>query len=122
MNANLETHGFSLTRAIAAHVHTRLDESLGRYADDIVSVDVFLRDTNGPKGGDDKTALFRVRLRDGQAVTIASVHADVYAATRISARRARRAVGRALKKSQRLARRELRLLRQTQQLPLPDPV
>ena len=57
MNVKLQTQGFALTPGIGSRVHERVDKALDRYSEDIVSVDVFLKDVNGPKGGDELNLL-----------------------------------------------------------------
>ena len=54
MNVNIQTQGFALTPSIGSRVHERINSALDRYGQDVVSIDVFLRDINGPKGGEDK--------------------------------------------------------------------
>ena len=114
MNMTIQALGFAMTPAIESHARTRVEAAVGRYQASVRSVDVYLRDTNGPKGGEDKSALFLVRLRNGPTVGIESVHADLYAAIRVSAGRTRRAIKRTLKKHRRLAKARLRALRHQQ--------
>jgi ribosome-associated translation inhibitor RaiA len=104
MNLNIEVQGFSLTRAIAARVRRRANTSLGRYYGEITAIGVFLKDLNGPKGGEDKSALVRVRLRHRPEVVIESVGDDLYAAIDQSMSRARRAVKRSLGRNRQLLR------------------
>ena len=107
MNVNIQTQGFEITPPIAARVHEKVNATLGRYADEIVAVDVFLRVLNGPKGGEDKQAGIRVQLRHLAPITVISVDDDLYKAIVRSARRTRRAVRRSSSKFRRIRRRGL---------------
>ena len=111
MNVTVAAQGFPLTAAIDAHTRNRLAQALRHYRDSMVSVSAYLRDVNGPKGGIDKEVFVGILLRNGHVISIETVHTDLYAAILRSARRAKRAVRRALDKDRRLARRELRKLR-----------
>lgn len=108
MNIVTSTQGFDPGDAIRAHVPDRLQLTLGRFDGEILAADVFLRDLNGPKGGRDKHALVRLRLRRGGLITAESTRSDLYAAIATAARRARRGVKRVLKKAQRLEKRRAR--------------
>ena len=111
MNIRIQTQGFTLTPAIAAWTHDRLSRSLQRFSEDITSIDVYLKDINGPKGGEDKQALVRVQLRSGPPVFVETPHTDMYAAIDRSSRRVQRTVRRLLKKKLRLARGDTRSVR-----------
>ena len=104
LTISVRAQGFSLTPAMDIYARARLDRGLRKFLPAVMSAEVFLRDTNGPKGGDDKTALCVVRLRHGAVVTVESVHNDLYAAIRHSCRRAARSVRRTLGKHRRFSR------------------
>lgn len=104
MNIRINSQGFSLTTAIANNVHERLSRAFQRFADDIVAVDVYLKDINGPRGGADKQASVRVKLRNQITVFVDSVRDNLYAAIGDASRRAKRAVKRSIKKENFAAR------------------
>lgn len=104
------TQGFELSSAIDAFVQTEVEAMLERFSDEIVSVDVFMKDTNGPKGGIDKQVLMRIQMRGRQQITLQTIGDDLYAAVKLSAKRARRAVRRNLRKARRFNRLSLRRL------------
>jgi len=112
MNIQLQTQGFDLTDAISVHVHRQMNLNLVNFESHIVSVDVFLSDINGPKGGPDKKALVCIRLDSRSTVAIERTRADLYAAITLVSRQAKRAVRRALNKHRRMEKRALRELRQ----------
>ena len=100
MEIRVSAHGLRLEAATDAFVRKQARSALQRFEDQVVMVDVFLKDINGPKGGIDKQALFRVRLRNRQVVTIETTRAHLRAAVVVSARTSKRAVRRSLEKSQ----------------------
>ena len=107
MNVNVQTQGFDLTPAIGSRVHGQVNNALRRYAKDIVSVDVFLRDINGPKGGPDKQAGIRLQIRHLAPITVISTHADLYRAIDLSIRRSARSARRSISRFRRIRRRGL---------------
>ena len=110
MNIAVRVQGFERTNAIDAFVRDEIHSTMERFSDEIFSVDVFMKDTNGPKGGIDKQVLLRIRLRSGRQLTLATTRADLYAAIGVTVRRAKRAVRRSLRKGRRVERLSLRTL------------
>ena len=108
MNITSRAQGFELSSAIDTFVRDEAQSALGRFAEDIISVDVFMKDTNGPKGGADKQVLMRVQLRGRQQITLQTTREDLYAAIRISVKRSKRAVRRNLRKAGRFEKLSLR--------------
>jgi ribosome hibernation promoting factor len=112
MRVHLQTQGFELTSAIDAHVRRQLGRHLAGSEDNIIAVDVFLSDINGPKGGIDKKALVCVQLASRLAVSFEAIHSDLYRAVTVASRKARHSVKRTLRRQKRLEKRELRQMRQ----------
>ncbi len=110
MNITARAQGFDLSQSIDAFVREELRLALQRFSGDILSVDVFLKDTNGPKGGVDKQVLVRIRLRNGQLLAMSTTREDLYAAIKVAVKRSKRVVRRTLRKSRRIERRRLRNL------------
>lgn len=108
MNINVQAQDFETTQAIDSFVRRQLSGALARLDTDVVAIDVYLKDTNGPRGGRDKLALIRVRLRNRQLVTIESLHDDLYAAISNGVKRTKRAVRRHARKTRRIERQPLR--------------
>lgn len=102
--------GFELSSAIDTFVRDQLSTALGRFSEEVGSVDVFLADVNGPKGGIDKQVLVRVQIRGRRQITLQTTNTNLYAAIRISAKRAKRAVRRSLRKAGRFNKVSLRRL------------
>ena len=107
MDITTRTQGFELTDAINQFVTEQVESMLHRIDEDIVAVDVFVKDANGPKGGVDKQALIRVSLRNRQVIALETTHENVYAAIKNGLKRTKRAVRRHLKKSQEIQKQRI---------------
>jgi ribosome-associated translation inhibitor RaiA len=112
LNIHLESQGFETTPAIKEHVLRQLRFNLANFEAHILSVKVFLRDLNGPKGGVDMKALIHIKLETRQSIKVESTRSDLYAAIVIAARQAKRAVRRSLSKHRRMEKLALRQMRQ----------
>ena len=108
MQITIRTQGFELSSAIEAFARNRLYAALQRLSVNVVAIDVFARDTNGPKGGIDKQVLMRVQLPNRQILAVDTVHGNLYAAIEKGAKRTKRAVRRHLRKSRHIERQRLR--------------
>lgn len=108
MNITTRTQDFEMSSAIDQFARNHVHNALRHFSDDILSVDVFMKDTNGPKGGVDKLALLRVQLRNRQAVALESTHESLYGAIKRGSKRIKRAVRRQLRKSRRIDKRRMR--------------
>jgi ribosomal subunit interface protein len=111
MRIQLQTQGFDLTDGIDAHVRKKIKRYLSSMDDEIISVDAFLGDINGPKGGEDKKALIAVHMAGRPAIRFEAIHADLYAAISVAARGAGRTAKRTLRKGKHLKKSKLRELR-----------
>lgn len=107
MNITTRAKDFEITSAIDQFVRDQLRTALQHFSENIIAVDVFMKDANGPKGGVDKQALVRVQLRNRQVLAIETVNENLYAAIRTSTKRTKRTVRRHLRKSQRTKRRRI---------------
>lgn len=110
MNVRVHARGFDITPAIDAHIRKQLSFNLANFASHIVSVDVYMSDVNGPKGGSDKKAVVRVRLMSRLIVTVERTRSDMYATLTLVARQAGRSVRRTLSKHRRMEKLALRQL------------
>ncbi len=78
-------------------VYKRLEFALGRFAGRLGTLNVRLKDLNGPRGGLDKHCQIAVRLeRPRRVIVIEEVDAEPEAAISRAAERASRAVARAV--------------------------
>jgi ribosome-associated translation inhibitor RaiA len=117
MNITTRANDFALTEAIDTFVRNELRSAFQRLDPEIVTIDVSMKDANGPKGGIDKQVLICVRLRNRQQVALDTAHENLYAAIKMGIKRAKRAVGRSVRKSRRVHRQSLRELLDDEPLP-----
>ena len=108
MIISTSSHNIQLTNGVDECVRQSLDAALKHVSHDIISIDVFMQDINGPKGGVDKTVKIRIDLRNRQQVVIESTHQNLVAAIRRGSKRARRAVNRRLGRTNQVIRHKLR--------------
>lgn len=111
MNVNIYSRDFELTSAIEARVLRQVQRHLKPFERDLVSVDAYLSDINGPRGGADKRVLMRTSFPGLPPVSVATEHADLYVAIGRTARRLRRAVKRSSKKTHEVSPRKVHRLR-----------
>jgi ribosome-associated translation inhibitor RaiA len=108
MNISITAQGFDLNTAIDRFVRDALQTGLQHFIEDIISVDVYLKDTNGPKGGIDKQVLLKFQLRSRQQLALTTSRENLYGAIKVSVQRAKRAIRRSLHKARRVERQSLR--------------
>jgi len=108
MNIMTRAQDFKMSTSIDRFVREQLGTALHRFSEDILSVDVFMKDCNGPKGGVDKHALIRVRLRNRQVIALETAHENLYAAVKKGSKQTKRAVRRQLQKSRRIQKQHMR--------------
>jgi putative sigma-54 modulation protein len=92
MRIDIQGMGFPLTAPLLEHTERRLRFALTRISDRIKRVVVRLRDTNGPRGGEDKCCTILVVLEGAPSVVIEDAGADLYAVIDRAAERAGRNV------------------------------
>lgn len=95
---------FSVTDAIRDRVEDRVMKAMNHFHDRIGRVDVILKDTNGPKGGDDKACRIDVSIESLCRLSVEGRHEDLYAAIDDAASRAQHAVEKKLLKMRSLSR------------------
>lgn len=79
MNVNVQSLGFPITAALAAHAGRRLRFALTRHGDRIHRVVVRVGDENGPRGGLDKFCRIQVHLLDAPLAIIKEIGLELYA-------------------------------------------
>ena len=116
MNITTTARDFEMSRAIDSFAREQLDAMLQPFSDSIVSIDVFMKDANGPKGGIDKEVLIRVHLRNRQQIALQATHDNLYAAIKNGVKRIKRAVRRNLRRSRRPGRFSLKDIQNSSRL------
>ncbi|QDU19204.1 HPF/RaiA family ribosome-associated protein [Urbifossiella limnaea] len=108
MRVTIRANAVALTAVGREFAEQRLSSALGRAAGHVRSVNVYVADENGPKGGDDTTCRVAVNLDNGPPVFVRHRAAGLRAAVGGAAERVGQAVARALDRVDR--GRRLRLL------------
>lgn len=81
MHIDIQSRGFSLSRALQSAVEGEAHEYASRSPRSVAGVRIRLFDTNGPRGGSDKVCLVQARLGKRRKSIIAShVDSDLYRA------------------------------------------
>jgi ribosomal subunit interface protein len=113
MNISIQSQSFPLTTALEQRIHRRIASATRRFSRFITTVDVYLEDLNGPKGGEDMSVRILATMQDRQSIVVDATHTDMYKAIDRAGSRARRAIKRSLQKGRRIDRAQLRLLRRS---------
>lgn len=101
MHIAINSNGLLLTESLRAHVHRRLQTSLGWALTRRLAV--WLSDINGPRGGRDKRCKIQISLDHGKTIIIEDTEEDLYAAIDIAAERADRALARELARTRKFS-------------------
>ena len=112
MNIGIHAQDFELTAAIEEFTRDQLGSALSRIGEDVSRIDVYLKDNNGPRGGEDKEVMIRVNMRNRRQVAVSTTNSDLYTALMIGIRRTKRAVRRQTRKSRRFRNQRLKRLLQ----------
>ena len=110
MNIIVRAKGAELDDRSKRFLVDQTESALSRFSDRIVAVDIFVSDENGPKGGNDKTAVFRVRLTNGHVLTTETTRSEYRAAFVAGVKTTKRIVRRSIKKSATLEKVSFRTL------------
>jgi len=94
----VKTRGVDLTVDLLRIVRGSVSAAVGRFADRVAEVFVWIEDTNGPRGGMDTRCRMTLRLNRGGRLTASAIAANEFAAVGHAASRARVQFVRALKK------------------------
>ena len=107
MIISTSSHNILLSGDLDEYVAQTMHNSLDRLSEDILSIDVFMKDVNGPKGGIDKQVVIRIHLRNRRQLVVETLGDNLRSALRRGAKRAKRAVRRSLDKSRRVERQRM---------------
>ncbi len=102
MRTSIQSQSFSVTPAIREWIEKHIQRNLQRYEADVVGVEVYISDLNGPRGGDDIRVVMRASLAGFSPVSVSTEHRDLYVGASRTAKRMRRAVRKTLKKARRI--------------------
>ena len=92
------TRDVALTDDLREVVGRSVSAAIGRFADRLAEVLVWIEDTNGPRGGADTRCRITLQFKQGGRLTVSSVATSEFAAVFRAANRARVRCVRAFKK------------------------
>ena len=98
MQTHIQSHGFSLTKALREYTQKRLGYAVSFAGDHIRRITVKLSDINGPRGGEDKRCHVVVTLQNMPSVIIEDVQSNLYTAIDRAVERAGWAVTRVMRR------------------------
>ena len=101
MQPEMRGVNYELSNGLKDHIERRLRFALGRFAERIDRLSVRLSDVNGPRGGIDKRCRIAVALVPRGVVMVEGSGDDPFALVTEAAKRAGRAVRRALERRRR---------------------
>lgn len=78
MEIKIRNNNLPISHFLTKHIEDNLKVALDRFSSSIKSINVSLKDQNGPKGGNDKTCLVKVSLRQKGEVFITSSSNNLY--------------------------------------------
>jgi ribosome-associated translation inhibitor RaiA len=111
MKIEFHAHGQPLTPGLREHAESSLRRAMRRFAGRVRKVKVYLWDANGPRGGVDKGVRLIVELSRAGEVLVRATDSSPFAALAGAASRARRSVGKELRRRWDRARRGTRRAR-----------
>lgn len=100
----VKTRGVALTGELLRTVQGSVCAAIGRFADRVVAVFVWIEDINGPRGGMDTRCRITLQLTRGGQIAASAVAANGFAAIGHAANRARVRFVRAMNKRRRKRR------------------
>ena len=106
MNLELRYKGITLGQSLHDLIASHVQSALGRFAHRVRGVTVQLTDTNGRRGGIDKSCGIAVRLASGKTIRAVGLNTQVVAAFYFAVDRAAYAVGRELERRRKQAWRQ----------------
>ncbi len=98
MKANIQSRGFTLTKALQSYVELRLNFSIDYASNYIQRIRVTLSDINGPRGGEDKRCQLVLTFAGMPTVVINDIDTNLYVAIDRAVERASNAVARQLER------------------------
>jgi len=80
MKIELHCDGLPANDKLHVHVQRRLGQALGRFRDRVQWARVWLKDVNGPRGGNDKQCLVQLRLKGASDIILREREVDAQSA------------------------------------------
>ncbi len=101
MKVNLRGVHLELSEGLKVHVQKHLVDPIQHFYDsEAAEIEIHLRDTNGPKGGQDMECSVTVRVPHSQSIHVTEVSDDIYKSIDLVRDRVERAAKRSLERTQ----------------------
>ncbi len=107
MNINIHAPNIHLDASEQGKVRDQIKRALSGFADRVRAIDVYIKDVNGPRGGNDKSVVIHVRLTGRTVLASSSLKSKLLAASAAAANKIRRRVKSALRRQRRFERQSL---------------
>lgn len=104
MRTEIQSSDLALTPGLRRYIKRRLGYALGRHGDQLQQVSLWLSDVNGPRGGQGKRCLMRIRLAGEPDVVVENIETDLRVAIHRSVDRAGWTVARCLQRQRNVKR------------------
>ena len=98
------SQGLSLTPEEQETMTAQINRTLNSFSDKIRSVDVYIKDINGPRGGRDNSVTIRARLNGKVELASSALKSKLLSASALAARKTRRRVKSALRRQRQFER------------------
>ena len=93
MQILIHARDYSVTPALRDFIKRKLGFGIGRYADRIARINVYLKDTNGPRGGVDQHCRVDIAMNLRGTFAAEATELDIYTAIKVAVDRVARRVG-----------------------------
>lgn len=91
--------GIQTSEALETHIHDRLEGIRRRFSDHLTRIEVYLKDTNGAKGGVDTSCTLEARPAGLDPVAVEAQAADAYTAVNEAGRKLDAALSKRIERS-----------------------
>lgn len=92
MQILIRSKGFALTEAIDNHIRSKVESTFSRLNGVVKTIEVFIKDINGPKGGIDKSCVVKIKTDQRAELVIKDKESDLYVAINRTFARAKRSL------------------------------
>jgi len=99
MKVTIDGQGFSVSHALDEHARQQVREALSVFTHCVVGVELCLRDVSDPGGPTEYNVVASVSMRNMPPAVVEGNGCDLFLTVRYAARRAQRAVERAVRRS-----------------------
>lgn len=104
MIIDLQARDFQLTDPLRQQIRQKLKAVLNRFGEKIHRVRVVLSDINGPKGGNDKRCVIKVKVNNHKTLVVDEVTDNIHESINRCARRVKHAITKTVSRNRKVSR------------------